>query len=102
MEELRVEMDTNPPLPGAYTPKKGDSCAAKYSEDKQWLVFQYTHFPFSGIQTFNFFLSKCLIIIFQVDVLVRMIVYRFLSDKCAINSLIGRNRTSASKSWRKI
>ncbi|XP_060573863.1 staphylococcal nuclease domain-containing protein 1-like [Ruditapes philippinarum] len=36
MEELRVEMDSNPPLPGAYTPKKGDTCAAKYSEDKQW------------------------------------------------------------------
>lgn len=36
MEELRVEMDTNPPLPGSYTPKKGDLCAAKYSDDQQW------------------------------------------------------------------
>lgn len=36
MEELRLDMDANPPLPGAYTPKKGDICAAKYSEDKQW------------------------------------------------------------------
>ncbi|WAR09132.1 SND1-like protein [Mya arenaria] len=36
MEELRVDMDANPPLPGAYTPKKGDLCAARFSEDKQW------------------------------------------------------------------
>lgn len=39
MEELRTEMSTNPPLPGAYTPKKGDICAARYSEDKQWYLF---------------------------------------------------------------
>lgn len=36
MEELRHEMETNPPLTGSYTPKKGDLCAAKYSEDQQW------------------------------------------------------------------
>jgi len=36
MEELREEMETNPPLPGAFTAKKGDVCAAKFSQDGQW------------------------------------------------------------------
>ena len=36
MEELREEMENNPPLPGAYTAKKGDVCAAKFSQDGQW------------------------------------------------------------------
>lgn len=36
LEELRMEMNTNPPLPGAYTPKRGDLCAARFTADKQW------------------------------------------------------------------
>ncbi|KAJ8315336.1 hypothetical protein KUTeg_007486 [Tegillarca granosa] len=36
MEQLRLEMETNPPLPGSYTPKRGDMCAAKFSADDQW------------------------------------------------------------------
>jgi len=35
MENLRTEFVTNPPLAGAYTPKKGDICAAKFVDD-QW------------------------------------------------------------------
>jgi len=35
MEGLRTEFTTNPPLAGAYTPKKGDICAAKFVDD-QW------------------------------------------------------------------
>ncbi|KAK6629054.1 hypothetical protein RUM43_002871 [Polyplax serrata] len=35
MNQIRQEFQTNPPLPGAYTPKKGDICAAKF-EDDQW------------------------------------------------------------------
>jgi len=35
MEQMRSELDNNPPLPGAYTPKKGDLCAAKFS-DGEW------------------------------------------------------------------
>ena len=31
----RTEFTTNPPLAGAYTPKKGDICAAKFVDD-QW------------------------------------------------------------------
>lgn len=43
MEEIRTDMEANPPLPGSYSPKRGDICAAKYSEDKQWYV-QYKIF----------------------------------------------------------
>lgn len=36
MHNLRQELSTNPPLPGSYTPKRGDIFAAQFSEDKQW------------------------------------------------------------------
>ena len=36
MDQMRQEMENNPPLPGAYTPKRGDVCAAKFSGDGQW------------------------------------------------------------------
>ena len=36
MDDLRQEMESNPPLPGAYTPKKGDMCASRFSQDNQW------------------------------------------------------------------
>ena len=32
---IRTEFSTSPPLAGAYTPKKGDLCAAKFVDD-QW------------------------------------------------------------------
>ena len=35
MEEVNEEMSANPPLPGAYTPKRGELCAAKF-EDGFW------------------------------------------------------------------
>lgn len=34
--ELREELERDPPLPGAFTPSKGDVCAAKYSADGLW------------------------------------------------------------------
>ena len=37
MEQLRSELRDNPPVTGAYTPKKGDLCAAKFS-DGEWYV----------------------------------------------------------------
>ncbi|KAG8198549.1 hypothetical protein JTE90_026450 [Oedothorax gibbosus] len=36
LTELRQELTSNPPLVGSYTPKKGELCAAKYSDDDQW------------------------------------------------------------------
>lgn len=36
MQNLRQELSTNPPLIGAYTPKKGDLCAARYPNDGLW------------------------------------------------------------------
>lgn len=35
MEQLRQDLATNPPLPGAYTPKRNDLCAAKFV-DGEW------------------------------------------------------------------
>ena len=37
MEQLRMEMEKSPPVIGAYTPKKGELCAAKFV-DGEWLV----------------------------------------------------------------
>ena len=34
MEQMRTELTANPPLPGSYTPKKGDLCAAKFTDDE--------------------------------------------------------------------
>ncbi|CAG0887351.1 unnamed protein product, partial [Darwinula stevensoni] len=36
MEQIRQEFTANPPLTGAYTPKRGDICAAKYDADGCW------------------------------------------------------------------
>nr|QBI71278.1 ebna2 binding protein P100 [Liposcelis bostrychophila] len=35
MNQIRQEFQSKPPLPGAYTPKKGDLCAAKFT-DNEW------------------------------------------------------------------
>ena len=37
MEQLRMEMEKSPPVIGAYTPKKGELCAAKFV-DGEWFV----------------------------------------------------------------
>ncbi|XP_060519354.1 staphylococcal nuclease domain-containing protein 1 [Cylas formicarius] len=34
--KLRQEFEANPPLSGAFNPRKGDLCAAQYSVDNQW------------------------------------------------------------------
>lgn len=36
MSKLRQEFQSNPPITGAYTPKRGDLCAAKFTEDNEW------------------------------------------------------------------
>ncbi|KAL5292914.1 SND1 family protein [Megaselia abdita] len=36
MGKLRSEFQNNPPISGAYTPKRGDLVAAQFQEDKQW------------------------------------------------------------------
>lgn len=33
---LRQEFDSNPPNTGTYKPKKGDICAAKFTQDNEW------------------------------------------------------------------
>lgn len=36
MTKLRQEFKAMPPVTGAYAPKRGDLCAAKFSEDDEW------------------------------------------------------------------
>ncbi|XP_033223883.1 staphylococcal nuclease domain-containing protein 1 [Belonocnema kinseyi] len=36
ISRLRQELAENPPLPGAYNPRRGDLAAAKFTEDDQW------------------------------------------------------------------
>ncbi|XP_037935636.1 staphylococcal nuclease domain-containing protein 1 [Teleopsis dalmanni] len=36
MAKLHADLQSNPPITGAYTPKRGDLCAAQFSADKQW------------------------------------------------------------------
>jgi len=34
--QLRAELEARPPIPGSYTPKVGDICVAKFSDDNEW------------------------------------------------------------------
>ncbi|VDK58411.1 unnamed protein product [Gongylonema pulchrum] len=36
MKELREELRNKPPVVGAYTPRRGDLCVARFSADKLW------------------------------------------------------------------
>ncbi|KAL9908465.1 LOW QUALITY PROTEIN: staphylococcal nuclease domain-containing protein 1-like [Glossina fuscipes fuscipes] len=36
MAKLHADFQTNPPIVGTYTPKRGDLCAAQFSADNQW------------------------------------------------------------------
>lgn len=36
MSKLRQEFQSNPPVSGAYVPKRNDLCAAKFTEDNEW------------------------------------------------------------------
>lgn len=36
MAKLRQDLTSTPPLPGSYTAKKNDLCAAKFTEDNEW------------------------------------------------------------------
>lgn len=36
MGKLRQEFQVSPPLPGGYTPKRNDVCAARFTEDNEW------------------------------------------------------------------
>lgn len=36
ISKLRQEFQANPPLPGSYTPRRGDICAAKFTADNEW------------------------------------------------------------------
>lgn len=35
-DNLRKHFDSNPPIAGSYSPKRGEICAAKFKEDQQW------------------------------------------------------------------
>ncbi|MBO8666613.1 hypothetical protein INO76_16430, partial [Staphylococcus aureus] len=35
-DNLRKHFDSNPPIAGSYSPKRGETCAAKFKEDQQW------------------------------------------------------------------
>jgi staphylococcal nuclease domain-containing protein 1 len=36
MERIRQDFVANPPLPGAFTPRRGEICAARFTDDDQW------------------------------------------------------------------
>ena len=44
MDDLHAELSTNPPLPGSYTARKGDLCAALFV-DNNWYVSNSPHPP---------------------------------------------------------
>ena len=62
MDSLREEFTTNPPLAGAYQPKKNDLCAAKFVDD-QWYRAKVEKVGASDAQvTYNSFISKHLLV----------------------------------------
>merc|ERR1712156_312659 len=49
MKQIREEFSTNPPLSGAYQPKKNDLCAAKFVDD-QWYRAKVEKIGVSDVQ----------------------------------------------------
>jgi staphylococcal nuclease domain-containing protein 1 len=52
--QLRNELESRPPVPGAYTPKAGDLCVAKFSVDNEWYRAKVLSVASSGNATVLF------------------------------------------------
>ncbi|XP_049829315.1 staphylococcal nuclease domain-containing protein 1 [Schistocerca gregaria] len=52
MAKIRQEFTTNPPLPGAHTPKKGELCAARFSLDREWYRAKVEKISGSNVSVF--------------------------------------------------
>ena len=51
MDDLHNELSSNPPLPGSYTARKGDLCAALFV-DNNWYVSGKSVDPINGEETY--------------------------------------------------
>lgn len=52
LTRLRQEIAANPPLAGAYTPKKGDLAIAKFTEDDEWYRVKVEKVAGSNVSVF--------------------------------------------------
>lgn len=52
LTRLRQEIASNPPLTGAYTPRRGDMAIAKFSEDDQWYRVKIEKVAGSNVHVF--------------------------------------------------
>ena len=52
MDDLHAELSTNPPLPGSYTARKGDLCAALFV-DNNWYVSKPPPPPLIPLDSFG-------------------------------------------------
>lgn len=52
LARLRQELETNPPLPGAYNPKRGELVAAMFTGDDQWYRAKVEKISGSNVSVF--------------------------------------------------
>ena len=51
MDDLHNELSSNPPLPGSYTARKEDLCAALFV-DNNWYVINMAAYSINGEETY--------------------------------------------------
>lgn len=52
MDDLHTELSSNPPLPGSYTARKGDLCAALFVDNNWYVINMSLAYSINGEETY--------------------------------------------------